>query len=161
MGWSPLLIPLVCVSFINVGWGFYQNLNFSFLWQIFQYYLLGLKVCQLRFTSLPLCSITFHKCSDCEIYWYIYLGPCFVLTMRISIIIIFLKKKIGPTILKYFLVYGSQITKMSRRESNSGAVVVPLMILFRGFKVSQVLIGGREREREREGGKNKVRSSCF
>ena len=35
---------------------------------------------------------------------------------------------------------------MSRRESNSGAVVVPLMILFRGFRVSQVLIGERERE---------------
>ena len=59
----------------------------------------------------------------------------------------FLKKKIGPAILKYFLVYGSQITKMSRRESNSGAVVGPLMILFRGFRVSQVLIGERERER--------------
>ena len=29
----------------------YQNLNFSFLGQIFQYYLLGLKACQLRFTS--------------------------------------------------------------------------------------------------------------
>ena len=38
---------------------------------------------------------------------------------------------------------------MSQRESNSGAVVVPLMILFRGFRVSQVLIGERERERER------------
>ena len=50
---------------------------------------------------------------------------------------------------------------MSRRESNSGVVVGPLMILFRGFRVSQVLIGERERERERERGKNKVRSSCF
>ena len=52
---------------------------------------------------------------------------------------------------------------MSQKESNSGAVVVPLMILFRGFRVSQVLIGERERERERgrEGGKNKVQSSCF
>ena len=39
---------------------------------------------------------------------------------------------------------------MSWRESNSGAVVVPLMILFRGFRVSQVLIGEREKERGRE-----------
>ena len=34
-----------------MGWGFYQNLNFSFLGQIFQYYLLGFKVCRLRFAS--------------------------------------------------------------------------------------------------------------
>ena len=31
---------------------FYQNLNFNLLGQIFQYYLLGLKACQLRFTLL-------------------------------------------------------------------------------------------------------------
>ena len=33
---------------------FYQNLNFSFLGQIFQYYLLGLKVWQLRFASFSI-----------------------------------------------------------------------------------------------------------
>ena len=63
-----LLIPLVRVSLINVGLGFYQNLNFSFLGQVFQYFcwvskhvdwgsqhipifLLGLKACLLRFAS--------------------------------------------------------------------------------------------------------------
>ena len=30
---------------------FYQNLSFSFIGQIFQYYLLGLKACRLRFAS--------------------------------------------------------------------------------------------------------------
>ena len=34
-----------------LGRGFFQNLNFSFLGQVFQYYLLGLKVCRLRFAS--------------------------------------------------------------------------------------------------------------
>ena len=46
-----LLIPLVRVSLINVGSRFYQNLNFSFLGQVFQYCLLGLKACRLRFAS--------------------------------------------------------------------------------------------------------------
>ena len=46
-----LLIPLVRVSLINVGLGFYQNLNFSFLGQVFQYCLLALKAYRLRFTS--------------------------------------------------------------------------------------------------------------
>ena len=45
-------IPLVHVSFIDVGSGFsMKNLNFSFLRQVFQYCLLGLKACQLRFAS--------------------------------------------------------------------------------------------------------------
>jgi len=45
-------IPLVRVSFIDVGSGFsIKNLNFSFLRQVFQYCLLGLKECQLRFAS--------------------------------------------------------------------------------------------------------------
>ena len=34
-----------------LGQSLYQNLNFSFLGQVFQYYLLGLKACQLRFAS--------------------------------------------------------------------------------------------------------------
>ena len=34
-----------------MGQGFYQNLSFSFLGKIFQYYLLGLKACWLRFAS--------------------------------------------------------------------------------------------------------------
>ena len=33
-----------------LGQGFYQNLSFSFLGKIFQYYLLGLKACRLKFT---------------------------------------------------------------------------------------------------------------
>jgi len=46
-------IPSVRVSFINVRSGFsIKNLNFSFLGQIFQYCLLGLKACRLRFASL-------------------------------------------------------------------------------------------------------------
>ena len=52
MGQGLLLIHLVCVSLINVGSGFYQNLNFSFLGQLFQYYLLGLNACRLRFASM-------------------------------------------------------------------------------------------------------------
>jgi len=45
-------IPSICVSFINVGLRFsIKNLNFSFFGQIFQYCLLGLKACRLRFTS--------------------------------------------------------------------------------------------------------------
>ena len=51
LGQGLLLILLVHVSLINVGSGFYQNLNFSFLGKIFQYYLLGLKACRLRFAS--------------------------------------------------------------------------------------------------------------
>ena len=51
MGQGLLLILLVRVSLINVGLGFYQNLNFSFLGQLFQYCLLGLKACWLRFAS--------------------------------------------------------------------------------------------------------------
>ena len=46
--------------------------------------------------------------------------------------------------MKYFLVYGSQITKMSQWGSNGVVEVVPLIILFWGFRVSQILI--RERE---------------
>ena len=43
-------IPLVHVLFIDVGSGiFIKNLNFSFLGQVFQYCLLGFKVCRLRF----------------------------------------------------------------------------------------------------------------
>ena len=38
MGQGLLLIPLVRVSLINVESGFYQNLNFSFLGQVFQYF---------------------------------------------------------------------------------------------------------------------------
>ena len=34
-----------------LGQGFYQNLNFSFLRQVFQYCLLGLNACRLRFAS--------------------------------------------------------------------------------------------------------------
>ena len=36
---------------LTLGRGFYQNLNFSFLRQVFQYYLLGFKACWLRFAS--------------------------------------------------------------------------------------------------------------
>ena len=43
-----------------MGQGFYQNLSFSFLGQIFQYYLLGLKACQLRFASGG-CSLSFPE----------------------------------------------------------------------------------------------------
>ena len=43
-----------------MGQGFYQNLSFSFLGQIFQYYLLGLKTCRLRF-ELGGCSLSFPK----------------------------------------------------------------------------------------------------
>ena len=42
---------------------------------------------------------------------------------------------------------------MSQWGSNGGVVVVPLIILFWGFRISQILIGERERERERERGK--------
>ena len=45
----------------------------------------------IKILPLALCSITFHKCSDSKIYQYIYLGPCFVPMMRISIFIIFWK----------------------------------------------------------------------
>ena len=34
-----------------MGRGYYQNLNFSFLGQVFQYYLLDFKACWLRFAS--------------------------------------------------------------------------------------------------------------
>ena len=51
MGQGLLLIHLVCVLLTNVGLGFYQNLNFSFLRQVFQYCLLDLKACRLRFAS--------------------------------------------------------------------------------------------------------------
>ena len=37
-----------CKRWVKV---FYQNLNFSFLRKVFQYYLLGLKVCRLGFAS--------------------------------------------------------------------------------------------------------------
>ena len=43
-----------------MGQGFYQNLSFSFLGQIFQYYLLGLKAYQLRFASGG-CSLSFPE----------------------------------------------------------------------------------------------------
>ena len=67
--WHSNFIPLVRDSIIIIGsrsiiyafglrfiykhWveGCYQNLNFSFLGQVFQYYLLGLKACQLKFAS--------------------------------------------------------------------------------------------------------------
>ena len=39
IGQGPLLIHLIHVSFINIGSGLYQNLNFSF--QVFQYYFVG------------------------------------------------------------------------------------------------------------------------
>ena len=40
--------------------------------------------------------------------------------------------------------------------------MVPLIILFWGFRISQILIGERERERERERGvKDKEISFCF
>ena len=51
MGQSLLLILLVRISPIKVRSRFYQNLNFSFLGQLFQYYLLGLNACQLGFAS--------------------------------------------------------------------------------------------------------------
>ena len=54
MGQGLLLIPLVRVSLINVGSGFYQNLNFSFLGQLFQYCLLGLKAYRLKFASFSI-----------------------------------------------------------------------------------------------------------
>ena len=44
---------------------------------------------------------------------------------------------------------------MSQWGSNSGVVVVPLIILFWGFRVPQILIEEREREREREGERGK------
>ena len=44
--------PLVRVSFIDVGSGFsIKNMNFSFLGQVFQYCLFGLKACQLVVAS--------------------------------------------------------------------------------------------------------------
>ena len=67
--WRSNFILLVCDSIIITGsrcytytfgscfdykrWGrvSVKNLNFSFLGQLFQYYLLGLKACRLRFTS--------------------------------------------------------------------------------------------------------------
>ena len=51
--WVNVLYLYLCfVSIINVGSRFStKNLNFSFLGQLFQYYLLGLKACRLRFPS--------------------------------------------------------------------------------------------------------------
>ena len=49
---SVICILPIRVSFINVGLGcFYQNSDFSFLGQVTQYCLLGLKVCLLRIAS--------------------------------------------------------------------------------------------------------------
>ena len=50
---------------------------------------------------------------------------------------------------------------MSQWGSNGGVVVVPLIILFWGFRVSQILIGERERERERELGKKQINKFLF
>ena len=51
--WVNVLYLYLCfVSIINVGSRFStKNMNFSFLGQLFQYYLLGLKACRLRFAS--------------------------------------------------------------------------------------------------------------
>ena len=40
-----------CFDYKRWGRVSVKNLNFSFLGQLFQYYLLGLKACRLRFTS--------------------------------------------------------------------------------------------------------------
>ena len=39
-----------------------KNLNFSFLGQVFQYCLLGLKVCRLRFASFQYCLLGLNAC---------------------------------------------------------------------------------------------------
>ena len=51
----PCGIQILYLRFViqlqPLGRGYYQNLNFSFLGQVFQYYLLDFKACWLRFAS--------------------------------------------------------------------------------------------------------------
>ena len=47
--------------------------NFSFHGQIFQYYLLGLKACQLRFTSASLAISFMLKVKTTSLYWSLFL----------------------------------------------------------------------------------------
>ena len=112
-------IPLVHVSFIDVGSGiFIKNLNFSFLGQVFQYCLLGLKGCRLRFASgflLKMFNIHFlqeDRFNRVHIWRveissvdYIYIYPCYMFKLEYVIFInMSMLEKVWMSVQTYTLV---------------------------------------------------------
>ena len=114
-------VPLVHVSFIDVESEIsIKNLNFSFLGQVFQYCLLGFKVCRLRF-ALGFLLKMFHihflqeECFNRVHIWrveissvdniYIYIYPCYMFKLEYVIYInMSILEKVWMSVQTYTLI---------------------------------------------------------